>query len=99
MPLAFAHVVRDDDAKYHCAEEQHDEDPGHHRAAMPLVLTAFARLGLRVACFAMNVGFRTEHARDALRNAFRLRWRWARGAVVVSVLLDVVVLRDGGVLL
>lgn len=54
--------VRDDNAQNHAAKKQHDEDPGHHGAAMAAVCQALSSLGLAVTFFAMHVGLGTEYA-------------------------------------
>jgi hypothetical protein len=92
-------VVRNDDAQDHAAEEKSDEDPSHHGATMLLLRATLAHLRLRIARFAVDVRLWTEHARYRLRNTFWLRGCRARRAVGVRIVLDVVILRDGSVLL
>jgi len=46
----------------------------------------------------VRVWFRAEDARDGLRNAVWLGRGGARSAVVVRIVLDMVFLRNGGIL-
>lgn len=92
-------IICDDNAQDHTAGEQRDEDPGDHGAAVLLLGAALMGFLLRIARLAVDVGCRAEHARYRLRNAFRLSGRWSWSAVVVvRIQLDVVLLRDSGIL-
>ena len=97
-PLGRGWPVRDDDAQCHEGYEQHHKDTGHHGATVLLLRAALTGIRLHVASFAVRVWFRAEDARDGLRNAVWLGRGGARSAVVVRIVLDMVFLRNGGIL-
>lgn len=70
--------VGDDDTQDHTTKEQHDEHPGHHGAAMPLVRHALSSLGLSVTFFAVKVWLWAEYTGYSLGQGFLglLKWWW-----------------------